>query len=392
MQVTKPHIFKAKWRLLDFMRQADVPGLINLAAGVPSPNLLPGKLLSECFAKAYREEGKKLFAYQAPEGDHGLREILAQRMQHRGVDVSKLEMVLTTGCTQAIHTAIDVAVKPGMVVAVECPAYYGMLELLSAKGVKVLPLSTDIATGIDLERSQKLISQYKPRVLIVCSSLSNPSGATIPEDKRENFVAFCRKKKITIIEDDIYANLIEGGVPRPLRAYDNGETVIYVTSFSKTVAPGLRVGMAIPGKYLESFAEIQCRENIHSSVISERTLKHFFLDPRGEKSLQRFVSSCCKRRKILRRALLRYLPEDALVSDPRGGYMLWVKLAKAVNLRLAQQACLKKRVAFAHGEVFFTKTVPGQYMRINAAKAVEQDLEVGCKVLGKAIKQQLTKN
>ncbi|MEM9399260.1 MAG: PLP-dependent aminotransferase family protein [Verrucomicrobiota bacterium] len=389
-----PHHFRIKQngRLVDFMRQADVPGLINLAAGIPSPDLLPGQLLQECFQKAFAEDGKKLFAYQAPEGDHALREILADRLKKRGVHVSGEDLVMTTGCSQAMHLSISVLTQPDIIVAVECPAYYGMLELLSAAGVQVLPLPTDVSTGIDLEASMDLIDQWKPQVLVTCSSLSNPTGATIPEDRRECFVDFCRNRGIWIIEDDIYADLMDGEVPPPLRAYDDGSTVMYATGFSKTVAPGLRIGCSLPGKLYEMVVERKCREDIHSSVLSERMLKHYFLDDRSSKHLQNFLEHCLRRRKIVQQTLNEHMPEGFVTSTPRGGYMLWVQLPllyKNEDLQIVREACLRRGVAFAHGEVFFTKKQSKQFMRLNCAKASEDDLVHGVKILGQELKGNL---
>lgn len=382
-----PEVFRPRARLLDFMRQADVEGLINLAAGVPSPSLLPDRVLRECFDRACRNEGKKIFAYHAPEGDRGLKEIIAKRLNGRGVEVSGEDLVMTTGCTQALHTAIAANVEAGSVVACEFPAYYGMLELLSAAGARILPLPTDIDKGIRLDEAEGFIRRWKPKTLVICSSLSNPTGATVPEKERDGFVSFCRKRGIRLIEDDIYADLVDGGAPPPLRAYDDGKTVLYVTSFSKSVAPGLRVGCALPGRDRELFAEIKCREDLHSSVVSETTLREYFLDVRSVEHLASFKRKSKRRRGIARRAILDAFPEGTKVSNPRGGYMLWVVLPKAVNLKEVQAKALKKKIAFAHGEVFFCRSVPQRYMRINCAKAGEGELNEGLRVLGKLLRR-----
>ena len=135
-----PHRFQHPWRLLDFMREAGDPRLINLAAGVPSPALLPTAQLESAFTLGVEKDGGAMFAYHEPEGDVALRNILAKRLRKRGVKARGSDFVVTTGCTQALQIALAVMCKPGDVVACECPVYYGLLELLSHFGLQVLPL------------------------------------------------------------------------------------------------------------------------------------------------------------------------------------------------------------------------------------------------------------
>src|SRR5690242_19460516 len=132
------------------MRQADEPGLINFAAGVPGLDSLPVEELQAAFQRAFARDGARMFAYQHPEGNHGLRELLASRLNSRGAIVRGPQLVTTTGCTQAVQVLISILVKPGDIVAVESPAYYGMLELLSEAGARVLPLPVVNGDGFDL--------------------------------------------------------------------------------------------------------------------------------------------------------------------------------------------------------------------------------------------------
>jgi len=200
--MTEPRPFRAAGRLVDFMRQADEPGLINFAAGVPGLDSLPTEELQAAFMRAFSHDGAKMFAYHHPEGDHALREQLAARLQTRGAKVRGPELVTVTGCTQGVQLLISILIKPGDIVAVEAPAYYGMLEVLSVAGAKVLPLPITGPDGIDLDATEELLTRWKPRALIVCAALSNPSGVTIPESKRPRLVEICRKNGVRLIEDD----------------------------------------------------------------------------------------------------------------------------------------------------------------------------------------------
>ena len=197
--VITPHLFRAAARLVDFMRQADEPGLINLAAGVPGLDSLPppGSLVPLSRADS-RRKATRLFAYHHPEGDHALREHLAERLRARGAQVTGKQLITVTGCTQGLQLMLSVLVKPGDIVAVEAPGYYGLLELLSEAGARVLPLPVTDGNGIDPDQVEPLLAHWKPRCLIVCAALSKPRFRRLPHPgvrgvaNRRRLVEICR--------------------------------------------------------------------------------------------------------------------------------------------------------------------------------------------------------
>jgi len=364
------------------MRQADEPGLINLAAGVPGLDSLPTEELQEAFRRAFAREGAKMFAYHHPEGDHLLREQLAGRLQARGASVRGPQLVTVTGCTQAVQLLISILVKPGDIVAVEAPAYYGMLEVLSVAGAQVLPLPVVGPDGFDLGAAEELLARWKPRALIVCAALSNPSGATIPEEKRPRLVEICRRHGVRLIEDDIYGDLIEDGVPRSLLAWDDGSTVSYVSSFSKSVSPGLRAGVCVPGSIYEDFAARKCQQDLHSAVVSEVALREFLGAGVLEPHLARLRIRNARRRGLALEAIARTFPRGTHVNPPRGGYMLWAELPRAVDLAAVREAARREGVVFGAGPVFYTEPQATSSLRLNCAKASEAELVSGLEKLG----------
>lgn len=387
MSIPEPQLFRAKVRLLDFMRQADEANLINLAAGVPSPEALPGLHLANCLKESFSDEGNRLFAYHHPEGDHELRRLLAERLGRRGVKISGSDIVTTTGCTQALQITLSLLAEPGDVVACEAPAYYGMLELLSALKVRVLPIPVRDENGLDFEYARQAFQQWKPRCLVVCSSLSNPSGATIPEGRREAWVNLCRENGVSILEDDIYSELIDGGAPKPMRAWDDGSTVFLVSSFSKTVAPGLRVGYAVPGILKEEFATRKCQQDLHGAVPTETALRRFIQSGEIETHLSWLRERNIKRRKQVMAAINDCFPKGSRVFPVQGGFMLWVALPKKLEMNSFKAEARKRGVAFAAGDVFFTGEADQSYFRLNCAKASEEELGLGIRILGELLAQ-----
>ena len=373
------------------MRQADQPGLINLAAGVPGLDALPFAALRTAAEQAFASEGASLFAYHHPEGDHALRALLAQRLAMRGVaDAAPGGIVTTTGCTQALAAMLSVLVRPGGIVACEAPAYYGLLELIAEAGARVLPLPVGGA-GLDLDATEAALERWKPQCLVVCTSLSNPSGATLTEAQRERLVRICRATGVRLIEDDIYAELLDSGAPKPCRAFDDGSTVSFVTSFSKTVSPGLRVGYCVPGtpELHDAFAARKCQLDLHSSVVSEVLLRTFLARDSFDPHLAWLRERNQRRRTLALEAIGRSFPPGTEVDAPWGGYMLWVQLPAGVDLAEAAARARSAGVVFAGGAAFFAARAgegrKAPCIRLNCARASEPDLERGVEILGKIV-------
>ena len=372
------------------MRQADNPRLINFAAGVPGLDALPLAHLRASMEAALESDGASMFAYHHPEGDHALRALCAARLQARGVaDLTPGQLVMTSGCTQALQVMLSILVRPGDIVACEAPGYYGLLELIAEAGARVLPLPVQNGSGLDLDATETALARWKPKCLIVCTSLSNPSGATLAEASRQRLVRICREHGVRLIEDDIYAELLDSGAPKPCRAFDDGSTVSLVTSFSKTVSPGLRVGYCVPGtpELADAFAARKCQQDIHSSVVSEALLRTFLgcgnLDPHLAWLRERNL----RRRTLVLDAIARSFPEGTEMDAPWGGYMLWVRLPQSVDVTRLQPEAHAAGVAYAAGPAFFAAPAGGDrpvsHIRLNCARATEPDLERGVEILGK---------
>ncbi|MGF1677861.1 MAG: PLP-dependent aminotransferase family protein [Candidatus Methylacidiphilales bacterium] len=380
----RPGFFRPTLRLLDFMRQIGDPHMINLAAGVPDPALLPTDALTQAYHQALKSSSGGCYAYQAPEGDHALRELLAHRLASRGVQLpgGADDVLLTTGCTQALRLALRLIIQPGDCVAVESPCYYNLLEQIYDLGARVLPVPTDTQCGILPSALDPLLKQHRPKCLVVCSSLSNPSGATIPLAQRPILVDQCRRYGVHIIEDDIYAELRDDGALPPLRSWDDGSGVTMVSSYCKSVAPGLRVGYMLPGKRWEEAANHRCLETMHGSTLAEKILHAFFVMGAFESHLKSLTATCRERRHFLRQEVLKHFPPGTTCTNPEGGFLLWVELPSPDPRWLGAANVLPLGVQVADGAAFLTQAPATPRMRLNAARASMEDLQRGARLLG----------
>jgi len=376
-------------RLLDLMRQTEDPHVINLAAGIPSSDFLPLDALKTALEGEIQSRAREMFSYHRPEGAQILREAIRDYLAIRGVRTTSDEVLVTTGCSGALSTMMSTLLKKGDTVVCEAPAYYGQLELLRAIGVKFRTVNTAVGQEPDPAKWEKALkAKPKPKLLVVTSTLSNPSGATLKEEWRPRMVEICRKMGVPILEDDIYGDLLGRARPKPLRAYDDGSTVLYVTSFSKTVAPGLRIGFALPGKWMDAAADRQCRQTIHGGVPPEFITASFLRSGRMEGHLEMLRTVYAKRRELAGGILSRELPEGIRADDPLGGYMLWVRGGRPSLMEEVSRQCLAKGVAVVGGGIFFANPPKEACFRLNCARATPEDLARGvgifCEVLKSA--------
>ncbi len=385
-----PYTFAPQARLLDFMRQAGDSNLINLAAGLPSVDCVPKAALKRAFDETFNEEPDFALGYHTPDGDYGLRVKIAERFERRGINVTAEDLVMTTGCTQALHGMIRLHAKAGDVVACEAPAYYATLEMLGDTGVRVLPIPVANAQGIDLDLVSTLFERFHPKLFVLCSTLSNPSGATIPNNARRALVEICRRSNTHILEDEIYGELSEIVGLRPIRSYDDGDLVSYVTSFSKTVAPGIRIGVCVPGGNTDGFAQLKCQQDMHSATLCEVAFRRYLEIGNLDSHLEYLKTLNRQRRELAAKLIQEYFPKDAVTWVPEGGFLLWVELPAQIDIETAYQAALSRNVAFSRGKAFYTR--PGakvSAMRINCSRPSTEELARGIEILGEILSQRL---
>jgi len=311
-------------------------------------------------------------------------------LARRGITVGADQMVITTGCTQALHGMIKLLAEPGDVVACEAPAYYATLEILGDMGIRVLPIPVRDSHGVDLDMVSTLFERFRPRLFVVCSTLSNPSGATMPNEARHALVQICRKTETHILEDEIYGELSEIDGLRPIRSYDDGSSVSYVMSYSKTVAPGMRVGICVPGANTDRFALLKCQQDMHSATVCEVAFRKYLEAGHLDSHLNYLKVLNNRRREIARETIRQHFPEETIVWIPKGGYLLWVELPQHLDIEAAYQLALQKNVAFSRGAAFFTAPEARvSAMRLNCSRPTTNELVQGLEILGKIFAQSV---
>lgn len=233
-------------------------GVFPLGAAVPHVDYLPVRALHQQLAKVTRFQSPRAFSYMFSPGFEPLRRQVAIRMRDAGVVVDPSQVTITHGCVDAIHMALRVLTRPGDLIATESPSYYGLLQLADVLGLKVIEIPSDPRTGISLEALQLAANQWSIKALVLTARLSNPFGGTIPEDRQKQLLKLTAEHNIGVVEDDIYGELMfDQGQARSLKSHDRDGRVIYCSSFSKTISPGVRIGWIIAERYQEEIRRLQ---------------------------------------------------------------------------------------------------------------------------------------
>ena len=375
---------------ISLMDKLDQPGFVKLGAAIPDPELMPAKALNRVMGQVLRNHPHASHAYDTPSGCERLRVQIARRMLDAGVSVSPEEIVTTCGATEALYLALQAVTEPGDTVAVETPTYYGILEKLELLQLKSLEIPTDPRDGIDLTTLEQVVAQGKINALVTICNFSNPLGSCMPDERKQALVKVMSRQSLPIIEDDINGELFFDSVrPRALKAYDNEGSVIYCSSFSKTLSAGCRAGWCIPGEFTESVLQ-QKLAITHSSPMPTQLAVAAYLRQGGfDRHLRRIRR--CYREQVLRvaEAVGHHFPEGTRVSNPQGGHVLWIEMPEPVNSLRLQEEAAEHRISVAPGPLF---SPVGQYLncvRLNGGVRWDGRVEEAIALVGQLARKQL---
>ena len=350
--------------------------------GVPDASLLPVEKLNKSIVKLTRSVEGSGIDYEPVQGNANLRRIVAHWSFVWGGALEDEDIITTSGATNAIYHALMATTKPGHSIAVDSPVYINLLQVALAQGLKVIELPTHPVTGVDIEALKKVVPKIKACVLI--SNFSNPLGSCMPEEHKREVVRLLGHHGIPLIEDDIYGDLFfEDTRPVPCKAYDEEGMVLWLSSVSKTVAPGFRVGWVAPGKFKDKILRQKLVETIAYPKLYQEVIADFMENGRYEHHLRSLRSSLYSNCLNYLRAIDEYFPEGTKVSRPKGGFTLWVELDERINtLRLFEMA-LKYNISIAPGRMF---TLQDQYyncMRLSFGLKWNERLDRDLATLGK---------
>lgn len=358
--------------LIAALRQATYnPKIFPFGTATPLPQFFPVKALNRCIAQVLRDEPATVSEYRFPPGAEDLRRLLAKRYTGFGVKMTADAVVTASGAIDAIGLALSAVAQKGDVVAVETPGYFGILQLVRSLGYSVLEIPLDPEAGLTPERFRHAwqASGGKIKALVTVANFANPLGTLISDAHKKELVTLAAQHKVTIIEDDIYGDLaFDGSRPKPLKAFDDKDTVILCGSFAKTISPALRVGYACSRLHAPTITLHKAARASGVSALAEDALTLYLKSGHYDRHLRTIRRDYHTLTSQYTHAILKAFPPGTRVSKPSGGFILWVQLPGELDSRLLQAKALEKNISIASGSVFSLNPRDyASYIRINCA-------------------------
>ncbi|BCR03658.1 GntR family transcriptional regulator [Desulfuromonas versatilis] len=350
------------------MRDILNPRLIQLGAAIPNPELLPVDKLNRMLSAAARRHPGEAVSYAIPPGNERLRKQIARRMLLAGCALRPDDIIATTGCMEAVLLALRATCRPGATLAVESPVYYNFLQLIQDLGLRALEIPATPGEGMSLEALRYAMEQTRVDACMVISNFNNPLGGQMPDERKRELVELLAARDIPLIEDDIYGDLsFAGERPSVAKAYDQKGGVLLCSSFSKTLAPGYRVGWIAPGRYRAQVERLKMTLNIASASPTQLAVAEFLANGGYEHHLRTIRRDYAKRVAQMSEAIGRYFPAGTRVTRPKGGFSLWVELPEYVDTLALYPRAVKEGITIAPGPIFSASGKYANFIRVNAA-------------------------
>jgi GntR family transcriptional regulator/MocR family aminotransferase len=373
----------------EMLNAAKHPRPISFATGVSDSRQFPVDEFRKILQTVMRRDRITALDYGERKGYAPLREGIAHILASQGLQTHPENILITAGSQQAIFLASQVLLKPNDVVLVEDPTYSSAIDLFRILGFQIVGIPMD-GQGMQVEKLEKLLQQYHPKLIYTIPNFHNPTGTCLNSARRRQLLVLADRYNVPILEDDFVGDLRYEGHSQPsLKALDPGGQVIYVSTFSKMLMPGLRVGFIVAnGPVYDSLLNFKRFSDLATSTLIQRALDAYLTVGRYQAYLHRSCQTFRKRRDAMLEAIAKHLPSGVSFDTPKGGLFLWLRLPDTISAdELLPLAC-EEGVSFAPGGVFFTDGIRGkEWMRLNFSAQPVEDIEEGIKRLGIAIRR-----
>jgi DNA-binding transcriptional MocR family regulator len=361
----------------------DAERMVTLSLADPDPELLPVKALQRSLARVSRNQPAEAIGYAFAPGHEGLRRQIAYRLADAGCRVHPDEILVTTGCSEALALALQCVARPGAVIAVESPTFFNILSLIESLGMRALELPTDPRTGLDPDALEQRVQYGQVDAALVIPNFSNPLGSCMPRAAKQRLAALSDRYGVPVIEDDIYGDLGFADQRPPLvRAFAAQGRVLSAASFSKTIAPGYRVGWLLAGVWGERAASLKHALSVATASLPQLTIADLLSTGGYDRHLKRVRRHYREQVERMRHAIARYFPTGTRVTDPEGGFLLWVELPAGVDATDVYHRALALGVRVAPGGLFSTGPAYDGYLRLSCGAPWAPAIEQAIRTLG----------
>jgi 2-aminoadipate transaminase len=370
------------------LKVAGQPEMISFAGGLPAPECFPVAELAQCAQRVLAEAGPQALQYSITEGFVPLREKLVAEMAQRGVPCSIDNILVTTGSQQAIDLIAKAFLDPGDCVLTEAPTYLAAIQSLHFYEVDFLPVHSD-EQGIDVDRLEEAMRTRHPKLLYTIPNFQNPTGVTMVAERRARVYELAARYGVVVVEDDPYGKLRYAGQDIPcIKSLDHSGNVIYVSTVSKTVTPGLRLGWIVADpKPMSKLVIAKQAIDLHTSSFDQRLVDRYFSDFDSQAHIEHIRQVYGSRFALMNECLTRSMPEGFHWTHPEGGMFLWVTCPESVDTQEMMKTALERKFLFVPGRDFFPDGSGHRFLRLNFSNATEENIRIGVDRLAEVARQ-----
>ncbi len=373
------------FEVLEAMRSHD---LVPLGSAFPGPDLFPLRQLAGEIGPSTRRLDAWRTVEDLPPGSEKLRRQIARRYLAAGVNVLPAEIVITAGALEALSLALQIVTQPGDIVLIESPSFYGCLQTIESLGRRALEVPTHPSFGVDVDEVEMLLDQQPVKACWFMTAFQNPLGATMTEAARGRLVRLLAMREIPLIEDSVYADLYLGDVrPRCSKAFDKHGLVLDCGSFSKSLAPGYRLGWVAAGRYAQSVSRRKMMTSVATSSPIQAVIGDYLGQGTYDRHLRRLRRELRARQKQFLQAMETYMPPGTKWTRPDGGYLLWAELGSGTDAIQLHRSALAHGISLAPGPIFSANKAFHHAIRLNYGHPFTPRTEGALKTLGRLIRR-----
>ena len=370
----------------EILKVVSRPGMVSLAGGIPAPESFPMDIMADLTRRALEKYQSAALQYDCTEGFGPLREVLADFLGQRGIKAASEEILIASGSQGVLDAVGKVLIAPGDRVAVEAPTYLGALQAFDPYDPCYVRLATD-DDGLIPESLEQALSQHTIKFVYLVPTFQNPTGRTLPEGRRKEIAAILKRHHALLIEDDPYGALRYKGRPLMPIHHWAPDQVVYISTFSKILAPGLRVGFCVAPEWLRKWLVIVKQGiDLHTGTFSQALAAEYLSGGYLDRHLPRICDLYGPRLQAMLDALQMYFPKGFTWSRPEGGMFVWVEGWRHMDMETVYWAAVKRNTAFVPGKFFYAHPNQGlETMRLNFTNADETTLRRAIRTLAEII-------
>ncbi len=364
------------------------PGMISFAGGNPSPDALPDDIVREISSEVLRDKGKQILQYGATEGYPSFLESLSAYVE--AALRCRIPAVLpVTGSTQAMDLLCKAMIDPGDVILVENPSFLGNMQCMKLYQASLVPVESD-QDGMIISDLEEKIIQYHPKMLYTIPTFQNPSGKTLPEDRRKAIAELANRYRFIVAEDDPYRDLRYEGTPLPaIKSFDTDGWVVFLGSFSKIISPGLRVGyMAGDPDIIRKCTVGKQSTDVHTANLNQAIVDQFLRRNLLPDHIRNICASYGSKMSLMLKKLSEF-PDGCRYTHPQGGLFIWAELPQNMNAKELLNLAIEKKVAYVPGTHFCVNGGHENTIRLNFSNSTPEQIESGMSILNEIIKNNL---